>query len=169
MEPFDGSGPLDQRSMVVRCMAQKVLQPYSTNLWTQMQQLATQFQPTIYSVTMATVTFTNRRTYIPHSPRHCRNLHCSVLSVEVINYHTENFTLGSYCIQLDATATIFSLLAFVQLLFKVSVYIFGKPADINDGWIRYVWVRQWRLLNTVSVHTASQSCHQPWKWLVRHE
>ena len=31
-----------------------------------------------------------------------------------------------------------SLLDFVWLLFKGGVYFLGKPADINDGWIRYV-------------------------------
>ena len=35
----------------------------------------------------------------------------------------------------------FSLLAFVQLLFEGGIYFFGKPADIKDGWIRYVRVR----------------------------
>ena len=35
-------------------------------------------------------------------------------------------------------ATIFLLLVFVRLLFEGCVYFVGKPADINDGWIRYV-------------------------------
>jgi len=33
-----------------------------------------------------------------------------------------------------------SLLFFVRLLFEGGVYFFGKPTDINDGWIRYVRV-----------------------------
>ena len=33
---------------------------------------------------------------------------------------------------------------------RAAFYLFEKPADINDGWIRYVRVRQWRLLDTVS-------------------
>ena len=37
-----------------------------------------------------------------------------------------------------------------RLLFESSIYFFGKPADINDCLIRYIWVRQWRLLNAVS-------------------
>ena len=37
-----------------------------------------------------------------------------------------------------------------QLLFESGVYFFEKPVDINNGWIRYVWVRRWRLLDTVS-------------------
>ena len=39
---------------------------------------------------------------------------------------------------------------FVQLLFEAGIYFFGKPRDINDGWIMYIQVRQWRLLDTVS-------------------
>ena len=39
---------------------------------------------------------------------------------------------------------------FVRLLYEGSVYFFGKPRDINDGWIRCIWVRQWQLLDTVS-------------------
>ena len=39
---------------------------------------------------------------------------------------------------------------FMWLLFEGNVYFFGKPGGINDGWIRYVWVRQWRLLDAFS-------------------
>ena len=42
------------------------------------------------------------------------------------------------------------LFCFVRLVFEGGVYFFGKPGDINNGWIRYVRVRRWRLLNTVS-------------------
>ena len=42
----------------------------------------------------------------------------------------------------DAAATIFFAAHFVRLLFKGGVYLFGKPADINNGWIRYVQVRR---------------------------
>ena len=46
----------------------------------------------------------------------------------------------------------FSLLFFLWLLFKGGIYFFRKPADINDGWIRYVRVImiQQRLLDTIS-------------------
>ena len=37
-----------------------------------------------------------------------------------------------------------------RLLFEGGVYFFWKPEDINDGWIRYVRVRWWRLQDTVS-------------------
>ena len=50
----------------------------------------------------------------------------------------------------DATATIFSLLVSLWLLFKGDVYFFGKPEDINNGWIRYVQLIQRRLLDAVS-------------------
>ena len=30
------------------------------------------------------------------------------------------------------------------------VYFFGKPTDINDSWIRYIWAMQWWLLDAVS-------------------
>ena len=39
---------------------------------------------------------------------------------------------------------------FVRLLFEGSVCSFGKPGDINDGWIGYIRLRQWRLLDAVS-------------------
>ena len=39
---------------------------------------------------------------------------------------------------------------FVRLPFKGGVYFFGKPGNINDGWVRHVLVRWWRLLDTVS-------------------
>ena len=53
-------------------------------------------------------------------------------------------------LQSDAVATIFSLLAFVWLLFKGGIYFLGKPADINDGLLRYIRVRRWWLLDAVS-------------------
>ena len=36
------------------------------------------------------------------------------------------------------------------LLFEGGVYSFGKAGDINNGWIRYIRLRQWRLLDAVS-------------------
>ena len=41
----------------------------------------------------------------------------------------------------DATATSYFAYHFVRLLFEGSVYLFGKPGDINDGWIGYKRVR----------------------------
>ena len=59
-------------------------------------------------------------------------------------------------LQSDATATIYFTTCFMQLLFEGGVYFFGKPRDINDGWIRYVRVRWWRLLDAVSsTHSLS--------------
>ena len=37
-----------------------------------------------------------------------------------------------------------------RLLFEGGIYFFGKPADINDGWINHVRMIQRRLLNAVS-------------------
>ena len=34
-------------------------------------------------------------------------------------------------------------------LLEGGVYFFGKPADIDDGWIKYVRVKRWRLLDAV--------------------
>ena len=51
----------------------------------------------------------------------------------------------------DAAAIIFSLHVLVQLLFeggllfKGSIYFFGKLAYIDDSWVRYVRVIQCRL------------------------
>ena len=72
-------------------------------------------------------------------------------------------------LQSDAAATIYFTVCFVRLLFKGGVYFFGKPGDINDGWIQYEWVRRWRLLDTVSSMRASQSCCQLWEQLVQHK
>ena len=49
------------------------------------------------------------------------------------------------------------------LLFEGDVYFIGKPADINHGWIRYIQVKQRRLLDAGIVHATSQFCCQPWK------
>ena len=43
-------------------------------------------------------------------------------------------------LQSDAAATIYFTARFVRLLFEGGVYFFGKPGDINNGWIRYVRV-----------------------------
>ena len=44
----------------------------------------------------------------------------------------------------------------LRLLFKDGVYFFGKPADINDSWIRYVRAIQRRLLDAgSSIHNLS--------------
>ena len=44
----------------------------------------------------------------------------------------------------------FSLHVFVRLLFEGGVYFFGKPTDINVGWIGYVGAIQLQLLDAVS-------------------
>ena len=35
----------------------------------------------------------------------------------------------------DATATMYFAACFVRLLIEGGIYFFGKPGDINDGWI----------------------------------
>ena len=64
-------------------------------------------------------------------------------------YETPNF--------FDQTLQLlFLLLVFLRLLFEGSVYFFGKAADINDGWIRYVQAIQQQLLDAVSsLHSLS--------------
>ena len=58
-------------------------------------------------------------------------------------------------------ATINFAAHFVWLLFDCGytiedgVYFFGKPGDTNDGWIRYVRVRWWWLLDASSTHSLS--------------
>lgn len=44
----------------------------------------------------------------------------------------------------------FLLLVFVQLLFEGGIQVFGKPTDVNDGWIRYIQAIQQQLLDIVS-------------------
>ena len=44
----------------------------------------------------------------------------------------------------------------MRLLFEGGIYFFGKPGDINDGWIGYERVRRWWLLDAVcSTHSLS--------------
>ena len=50
--------------------------------------------------------------------------------------------MGTVFLQSDAAATIYFAARFMRLLFEGGVYSFGKPGDINDGWIRYVQVRR---------------------------
>ena len=38
---------------------------------------------------------------------------------------------------------------FCAATFPGGVYFFGKPAEINNGWIRYIWAIQWQLLDAV--------------------
>ena len=49
----------------------------------------------------------------------------------------------------------YSLRVSVWLLFEGGVYFIGKPADINDGWIRYVRTTQRRLLDAGSTLNVS--------------
>ena len=37
-----------------------------------------------------------------------------------------------------------------QLQFEGGVYFLGNPANINNGWIRCIWVIQWQLLGSIS-------------------
>ena len=48
-------------------------------------------------------------------------------------------TVSTYHIALFGRSGYYFFAArFVRLLFKGGAYFFGKPTDINDGWIRYV-------------------------------
>ena len=57
--------------------------------------------------------------------------------------HVETYKAHTVFLRSDAAATIIFAARFVRL-FEGSVYFFGKPGDINDGWIRYVHVRERR-------------------------
>ena len=46
--------------------------------------------------------------------------------------------------------TIYFAACFAWLLFESGAYFFGKPWDVNVGWIGYEQVRRWRLLDAVS-------------------
>ena len=54
----------------------------------------------------------------------------------------ENPRMSNSNLQSDVVATIYFAAYFVWLLFKGSVYFFGKHGDINNSWIRYVRVRR---------------------------
>ena len=56
------------------------------------------------------------------------------------------FSMYSVVLRSDAAPTIFLLLSFVRVLFEGC---FRKPVDINNSWIRYKQVMQWRLLDGV--------------------
>ena len=56
------------------------------------------------------------------------------------------FSMYSVVLQSDAAPTIILLLGFVRVLFESC---FRKPVDINNSWIRYKRVMQWRLLDGV--------------------
>ena len=60
------------------------------------------------------------------------------------------YTVCTVFLQSDAVATIYFAAHFVRLLFEGGIYFFGKPGDIKDSWIRYIQMRRWRLLDTVS-------------------
>ena len=63
-----------------------------------------------------------------------------VLKSEITYHNLYVNTVLLYCCTLPYFFAyyFFSLLVIVRLLFEGGVYFFGKPADINDGWIRYV-------------------------------
>ena len=58
------------------------------------------------------------------------------LHTTVLHGSYEQFQFAIF-LQSDTTATIFSMLVFVWLVFEGNVYFYGKATDINDGWIRY--------------------------------
>ena len=89
-------------------------------------------------------------------------------------YHagtTSNTDIRTYCISLIRCRSYncFRHSFFWQVLFEGSDYFCGKPADVNDGWIRYIRAIQWRLLDTdSSSHSLSvllsaieSSCRTP--------
>ena len=60
-------------------------------------------------------------------------------------------------LQLDATATTFSLLTSQRLLFEGGVYFFGKPTDINDGLEKKVHISD----GATTVRHCQQFVQQP--------
>ena len=54
------------------------------------------------------------------------------ISIQILYYCT------AVLYRISLSTIFYSLLVIVWLLFEGGVYFFGKPADINDGWIRYV-------------------------------
>ena len=105
---------------------------------------------------------------------------CTDKMVSSLNSITTGFSLSGSHIQYFCVWTLWLLCFFfaasfcaatVQgwLLFEGSVYFFGKPADINDDWIRYMGAIHWQLLDAISsICTASQSCCQLSKQVIQH-
>ena len=101
---------------------------------------------------------------VPHSPFQMHPLETAqamflwLVRTSYLIFFEWGMWLRSYTIFLrsDAAATIYFAAHFVWLLFDCGytieggVYFFGKPGDTNDGWIRYVRVRWWRLLDASS-------------------
>ena len=72
-----------------------------------------------------------------------RSSHVSWMTIHVPSVPVREMSMCVF-LQSDTVITIFLWCTFgaatIQgwLLFEGGVYFFGKPADINDGWIRYV-------------------------------
>ena len=66
---------------------------------------------------------------------------CVALQTAVSMKHVTAATAIVF-LRLDIAAMIYFAARSVWLLFEGGVYFFGKPGDINGGWIRYIRVRQ---------------------------
>ena len=66
------------------------------------------------------------------------SLKTSIVLIWVGNISHGCIPMYTVFLQSDAAVTIYFAARFVRLLFKGSIYFFGKAEDINDGWIGYV-------------------------------
>ena len=74
-----------------------------------------------------------------------RSSHVSWMTIHVPSVPVRKVSMCVF-LQSDTAITIFCGAHLVQLVFKGGyyfeggVYFFGKPTDINNGWIRYMYV-----------------------------
>ena len=90
--------------------------------------------------------------------------HSKVTSVLVTSLVEPHTTCNVVCFWSDVMATILFAACLCTATIRGGYLFFGKPADIFDGWIRYIQIKQCRLLDAVS---TCSPCYQPWKLLAQ--
>ena len=97
---------------------------------------------------------------LPHNAVHSPSHIVTPLSTPCLRCEEEDqcSNLSAIFLQSDHADTAQFCAATIQgwLLLKGGMYFLGKPADTNDGWIRYVRAIQWWVLDAVnSKHSLS--------------
>ena len=82
-----------------------------------------------------------------------RQWHSQISALRLDVHHSFGLAVSLYFFDQAPWLLFFFLLLtgiWGRLLFEGGIYFFGKPADINNSWLRYIQVRQWQLLDAVS-------------------
>ena len=91
-------------------------------------------------------------------------MYSKVTSVQVTLLVEPHTTCNVVCFWSDVMATILFAACLCTATIWGGYLFFGKPADIFDGWIRYIRIKQYRLLDAVS---TCSPCYKPWKLLAQ--